>query len=230
MRMDDSFAAVDFASDPEGDDFGDDASSGGSMTFRGPIIAGVVAVMAFGLFLARDAFRPMAARMAISAPHEYLDDQERLSFAPCKASEQELAKIASYYPDAKEVVLSGCAKLGPLALKGVARLKKLETLRLDGTKRLAPKGLALLAKIPALKDLSLRGAKIGDSGARALNGARKLERLDISGTSITEAGILALAGLPKLKTLVVDPAFAKAKVLVEIKKQRPSLALSLPGR
>ncbi len=230
MRMDDSFAAVDFASDPEGEDFGEEAGGGGARVGRGPLVAGALAVLALGLFLARDAFRPMAARMAIAAPHEYLEDEQRLSFAPCKATDQDLAKIAAYYPHAKEVVLTGCAAIGPSGLRGLARLKKLETLRFDGTKGLAPKGLAFLAKSPALKDLSLRGVKIGDSGARALKGARKLERLDISGTNITEAGMLSLAGLPKLKTLVVDPAFAKANVLVEIKKQRPALALSLPGR
>jgi hypothetical protein len=61
--------------------------------------------------------------------------------------------------------------------------------------------LAVLEKLPKLKNLFLGRTQIGDAGLEHLKNAAQLETLSLNGTGVTDAGLKSLIELKNLKTL-----------------------------
>lgn len=61
--------------------------------------------------------------------------------------------------------------------------------------------LALIRKIPGLKELRLQGCPITNDGLAQLRGIEKLERLTISNTTLTGEALRHVAAIPSLKSL-----------------------------
>ena len=70
--------------------------------------------------------------------------------------------------------------------------------------RLTDAGLAQIAKVRGLKQLSFSAADISDTGFKRVNRLRGLEELDVRDAKITAAALASLADMPHLTTLDVD--------------------------
>jgi len=80
------------------------------------------------------------------------------------------------------------------------RLPKIRELCLVKTK-ITDKGLAVLAKHPYIAVLSLDKTAVGDAGVKELRSLRSLQLLGLVGTSVTGDGIAALKELPSLQMI-----------------------------
>ena len=84
---------------------------------------------------------------------------------------------------------AGLAKLAALPCAG-----QLTQLVLNAPK-LAPAGVALLAKFPALTHLRLADTPVGDAGLAVIGKLTKLDYLSVSNCGVTDAGLVHLRGL-----------------------------------
>lgn len=66
--------------------------------------------------------------------------------------------------------------------------------------------LPLIARLPALETLALRGVPISDSELLLINKCRKLKSLDVALTDVSAAGIAQVNGIQSLKSLSLDGA------------------------
>jgi uncharacterized membrane protein len=88
-------------------------------------------------------------------------------------------------------------------------------------------GLKVLAKMPNLKHLDLRGTAVGDDGVRALAAVlHNLETLSLYGTRVTDAGLPALQGLPSLRRLYVGGTPVTKPGLEALRKARTELDIT----
>ncbi len=93
-------------------------------------------------------------------------------------------------------------KLDDEGMKHIARLYEIERLSLRG---ITDAGLAHIAGLINLKDLSLSNSKITDAGLAPVAGLENLEHLNVAMTRVDDAGLTYLKGLKKLREL--DIAF-----------------------
>ncbi|HVW03062.1 MAG TPA: hypothetical protein VHB77_22060 [Planctomycetaceae bacterium] len=93
-------------------------------------------------------------------------------------------------------------------------LRRLEVLLLDNT-LVTDSGLATVASLHTLRELSLYRTDIGDLGVEHLKTLPKLAKLELSYTAVDDAGLDQLASMKELKsvslygTLATDAGFAK---------------------
>jgi hypothetical protein len=107
-------------------------------------------------------------------------------------------------------------------LAHLAGLIYLENLSLRGTKVTGP-GLANLRSMTRLKTLSLSGLPLNDADLAHIEGLTDLETLDLSGVPVTDVGLAHLQGLVKLQQLrlngsrVTGPGLAHLKGMTRLK-------------
>ncbi|WP_425614337.1 leucine-rich repeat domain-containing protein [Anatilimnocola sp. NA78] len=75
---------------------------------------------------------------------------------------------------------------------------------------------ALLAQMPKLEDIWLRGAKITDDGLAALEKMPRLKRLSLAAENLTDRGLIHLRHLPELTTLHLEETKITGSGLVHI--------------
>lgn len=135
-----------------------------------------------------DRFDPCALRSLVGLQHLVLEraDDDVLD---CLDSLSELRSLA--FDD-------GC---GPISRRGAVRLKGLSKLRVLRASRkcLGDDGIAAVASLNALEDLSLNGAT--DDDLVQLSGLSRLRFLSLFETSVTDAGLARLAPLSRLQRL-----------------------------
>ena len=91
--------------------------------------------------------------------------------------------------------------IGEIDLWRLEGLQRLERLDLAQT-HIADPALAVLSKLPALRELSLFFCEhVTDAGAAQIRHARGLERLNVRGTKISDSGVKFLAELAHLRDL-----------------------------
>jgi WD40 repeat protein/Leucine-rich repeat (LRR) protein len=141
--------------------------------------------------------------------------------------------------------LSHCRNITVPGFAALAKLSKLEDVRLAGTQMTAPglvplvglknlrsldvsgasvrtEGLEVLTKYPALTDLNL-GSGIEDDGLEKLKGLTKLRTLMLEGSDITDAGLAHAAEMTALEKLdltrskITDAGLAHLKPMTNLK-------------
>lgn len=111
-------------------------------------------------------------------------------------------------PNLKSIDLTDCSQLTGMCFRSIS--SSLETIRLDGCKRLQPNALQeLCLKCRALRHLSLDECqKIGDSSlasiARSFNELDFLSMRQCNASTLTSTGLKQLAHLPNLQSLQLD--------------------------
>jgi len=156
-----------------------------------------------------------------------------------QASEYEtaLAGLRAKVPGSLRAILPGerdleyTAAIAGAAFKD-AELSKLESVGNDllwlalSRTGVTYAGLKVLAKMPNLECIDLRGTSVGDEGVRALAGLPKLETLSLYGTGVTDAGLEALRGIGSLRRLYVGGTKVTAPGLEALRKARKELQVT----
>jgi internalin A len=100
---------------------------------------------------------------------------------------------------------------------------KIEVVRLAGAEGFTDAGMAHVARLPNLQELSVIGSDVTDQGLRCLGGHRSLRSLYLRGLPITRAAAEALTTIPHLTDLTIRHATvepAALKVLAGMKSLR----------
>jgi hypothetical protein len=101
-------------------------------------------------------------------------------------------------------------------------MKKLQTLRLDGT-RITDRGLRLIQGLEGLETLGLSDTDITDKGMKALRKLPKLRILDLSSTSISNDGLAELGAIGSLRELYLFKVNATLQGVNRLKQANPLL-------
>ncbi|MCE5230877.1 M48 family metalloprotease [bacterium] len=136
-------------------------------------------------------------------------------------------KVLAEMPSLREVTvaISGLTQEGFDALRGLKSVKMLNLyypklsdagmaglVGMNGLSELNAYGkfndqtLGHIAKLPALKRLSISGTAITDKGVDSIAGLTSLEHVDLNETSITDAAITRLSRMPSLREIGFDNA------------------------
>ena len=86
--------------------------------------------------------------------------------------------------------------------------------------------LAVLEKLPKLRNLFLGQTKIGDAGLVHLEQATELETLSVNATNLTDAGLKSLEGLKHLKTLNLQETRVTAAGVAQLRKSLPTAKIA----
>jgi hypothetical protein len=117
-------------------------------------------------------------------------------------------------------------------LKHLAALPRVQVVILSGAnnasgaylpKQIGDKGLAHLAGLTELRELTLDGTHVSDAGLKHLAKMTDLQKLILSSTKITDAGLPELAKLKKLVSLWVDNTKVTKRGVLLLKKDLPKL-------
>lgn len=113
--------------------------------------------------------------------------------------------------------------IGDERLQSLAGADKLEVLLLDyPTNPITQPGFHVIASLPKLMHLRLRGVKVDDEAARTLAGAKSLQIVNLPQSELTDAGLAELTKLPKLVQLRLGSSQLTDKGLESL-KSAPSL-------
>jgi hypothetical protein len=85
--------------------------------------------------------------------------------------------------------------------------------------------LECLRRMPRLRSLALRGAKVTDAGLVYVRTLASLESLDLSGTKVTPAGLRRLQGMLRLRQLVILGIPIDAQQEAELRRDLPQAAI-----
>ncbi len=85
----------------------------------------------------------------------------------------------------------------------LGKLPNLETLRIDGFKRLTGAGLSGLRENKGLRKLGLHGASFSDAAMKEVKGLEGLRYLSLQFTSVTDAGLGELKDRQDLQHLTL---------------------------
>ena len=114
-----------------------------------------------------------------------------------KKPEGKLTK--SYLEEVTRLVLNGTKKVSDGGIKGVAKLKQLKGLYLEGTE-ITDAALKEVAKLKQLNFLALNLTQITDAGLKEVAKLKQLRFVNLEDTKVTEAGVAQLQkALPKCK-------------------------------
>ncbi len=128
---------------------------------------------------------------------------------------KKLSRLTTLTINFSGITQSGLAELEPLQSledlglnrvpiddAGAAALAKLKSLRkFTCDLRVTDKGLELLATLPMLEEMHLRGEGVTDAGIEQIARMKTLKALSFRGCPITDAGLAQLADLPQLERL-----------------------------
>lgn len=139
--------------------------------------------------------------------------------------------------------------VGDEGLKKLAALEHIEHLRLDGTKvtdegmgtltkwKIAELNLSrtaitdktgdVIAKIKAVKKLSVRDTRVGGAFLKALGGLETLEHLGLSGTRVGDVDLIQLKSLPSLLDLDISENRITDVGMAHLEKMRKLKKISL---
>jgi Leucine-rich repeat (LRR) protein len=128
---------------------------------------------------------------------------------------EELDASHTSFGDTAAAALTGCPRLHTLnlwntkttdaALGHIAKLPALRKLSFKGAKRRIGSGALLkLRAAPALKEVNLIGTRIDIAGARAVAGIPRLEEVALSNTQFTDAHGEAFVGCKQLKVFAAE--------------------------
>ena len=112
-------------------------------------------------------------------------------------------------------------------LPHLAKLPKLESLWLEGNKRLTSQGFSALQNMKGLKKLALGGTAFDDSAAQYLAGLAQLEFLQLKNTSVTEKTVALISNLPKLGAISLPPSASSDDSLRLLQSCKSLIQLSL---
>ena len=97
---------------------------------------------------------------------------------------------------------------------------------IPGLKRLAVRHVAILSRLPALRELDISHCgDIEPAALRALPSLRTVETLDLSFTKVGNDAIEHLAGMRGLKELHIQQAEIDDDGLAELRRLRPDIAV-----
>lgn len=105
-------------------------------------------------------------------------------------------------------------------------LKQLETLELPQA-RIGDRSMRTIARLPQLRELSIRGTWITDTGLAELKDHQSLEALDLRETRVTDRGLLPLNNVATFRRLWIRPDWGDAVTmdcLVEMRFLTPTQA------
>lgn len=112
----------------------------------------------------------------------------------------------------------------------VCECTTLDNLRLQHT-ALTNGGLAVLARLPALRYLRLKdNPQLDDGCVPHLSALTRLVNLQVHETSIRATGLMALSGVPDLEELVVDTETGSREALEALSRKRPKCEILVKGQ
>ena len=104
-----------------------------------------------------------------------------------------------YFEQVARLILNGTKKVTDAGLKGVAKLKQLKGLYLEGTE-ITDATLKEVAKLKQLNFLALNLTEITDAGLKEVAKLKQLRFVNLEDTKVTKAGVEELIKvLPKCK-------------------------------
>ena len=114
-----------------------------------------------------------------------------------KKPEGKLTK--AYFEKVTRLILNGTKKVTDAGLKGVAKLKQLKGLYLEGTE-ITDAGLKEVAKLKQLNFLALNLTQITDTGLKEVAKLKQLRFVNLEDTKVTESAVAQLQkALPKCR-------------------------------
>ncbi|MCA9802681.1 MAG: serine/threonine protein kinase [Cyanobacteria bacterium HKST-UBA02] len=118
-----------------------------------------------------------------------------------------------------------------LAMAGftnLARIKSLESLRLDRCPYLAPSKLAKLKKAPNLKHLNLSATNLSRQAQQEIAGIKGLTMLIVDGAGgIDDESLAIFAGMPNLKKLQVgESSQVTARAIARFRSEHPDITIN----
>lgn len=130
-----------------------------------------------------------------------------LDLRKCAVSNEDLAQLAGleHLVALRLSGKSGATTVDDAGMRHLAGLTGLRALMLDHL-WVSGEGLAALAPLGNLEELTLAQTLVGDDAAEAITAFSRLRRLRLAGTSISGAGLAKLAKLPALADLDVSEA------------------------
>ena len=96
-----------------------------------------------------------------------------------------------YFEKVTRLILNGTKKVTDAGLKGVAKLKQLKGLYLEGTE-ITDATLKEVAKLKQLNFLALNLTQITDAGLKEVAKLKQLRFVNLEDTKVTEAGVAQL--------------------------------------
>jgi hypothetical protein len=92
--------------------------------------------------------------------------------------------------------------------------------------RVSDDDLAVLEKLPKLRNLFLGKTKIGDAGLSHLEHADELQTLSLNSTAVTDAGLKSLSELKNLKTINLQETRVTAAGAAQLRKSLPAVKIA----
>ncbi len=137
---------------------------------------------------------------------------ESVHFMDCKITAQGIKYIQKKKVRALSVDMG--SEISPSLLKGISKLKDLGRLHLASAKPIDPEALALLANIPELEDLFLKGLIINKETFRAIGKMSRLQNLKLQDCDgIDREGLQQLKGLPSLSTIELSMGHISTSII-----------------
>jgi serine/threonine protein kinase len=106
-------------------------------------------------------------------------------------------------PDMEMIVLDRIP-ITDAVLTHIAPLKKLTELQIQRAPQFSGAGLERLVSLPNLKTVWFTAGGFNDAGAKALAGAKSLERASLEGTAVTDEGVAAFGAFTKLTSISLN--------------------------
>jgi internalin A len=134
-------------------------------------------------------------------------------------------------PNLKELAVGG-NKITDVGLNSLRLMPKLTVLDLGGAQRtdsgmwaasVTERGLEAIGTLVNLRELNLRGAKIGDATAGKFATLAALRVIDLSETQLSAAGLSTLAKLPSLERLALYKCARVDDAVVAVIEAMPAL-------
>lgn len=146
--------------------------------------------------------RPLRAALVHVEPLDEPSDLLRADFAATAASTTDV--------EAARLLEPVLAHVGDLAL---------------ARSRISDATLALLARMPRLQRLDLRGTPVTDAGIAALAGHARLEELVLAQTRLTDAAVEPLLAMPALKKVWLWKSGVGPDAIARLRERRPTLTV-----
>jgi RNA polymerase sigma factor (sigma-70 family) len=187
-----------------------------------------------------------ALRVAGKFPH-----LKRVLLTRGQATDDGFAALAGL-ADLEELFVWDAAKVSDAGVRHLAGLSKLRAVHISNGK-IGDDALAIFARIPSLKSLSLQGNNFTDAGLKHVSNMTRLkslwvgmstglitdvgvphlahlsqlEELDLQHAALTDQGLLQLAELPKLQALyLTGPVFSR-DAIEKVRTEHPKLRLDI---
>jgi len=153
---------------------------------------------------------------------EFLNSQQRRTFAQLKISDSQLSLLAKL-PGLQGLEIRGMPIDGS-AFKAFVQAKHLRQLSLADSS-ISDAGLRYIAKVQSLHELDLERTRVTDKGILHLTNLAHLSFLNVFGTSVTGAGVRSLRTMKSLRNLNVDRRINE-RTIGELQSTFPFVSIS----